>query len=69
MAICSASFVAGFLAYSFSTFGGGYLWHLLAFQESYLSLEVWTNFHEPVISLGACAIMLQVCGEQAETPW
>lgn len=60
--LCSASFVAGFLAYSFVTFAGGYSWHILAFRESYLSLETWTNFHEPVIVLGVCAITLQVCG-------
>lgn len=55
-----SSFVAGVLAYAFTTFAGGYSWHLVAFLESYKSLKVWTNSDNPIIAFGVGAILLQV---------
>lgn len=56
----AASFAAGVLAYMIATFNGGYLWHLVLFNEMYSSLKPWTRFDDVVIPLGAAAVCLQV---------
>ncbi|CAM9342978.1 unnamed protein product [Ectocarpus sp. 6 AP-2014] len=56
----SPSFAAGVLAYVLATFNGGYLWHLVLFNDMYLSLKVWTRFPEDIgLQLGASAVLLQ----------
>lgn len=58
----STSFAAGVLAYMIATFNGGYLWHLVLFNEMYASLKTWTRFDDVVVPLGASAVFLQVRG-------
>lgn len=59
----STSFAAGVLAYMLATFNGGFLWHLVLFNDMYLSLKVWTRFPENIgLELGASAVLLQVRG-------
>ncbi|CAN0514462.1 unnamed protein product [Ectocarpus sp. 8 AP-2014] len=56
----STSLAAGVLAYMLATFNGGYLWHLVLFNDMYLSLKVWTRFPEDIgLQLGASAVLLQ----------
>lgn len=50
-----------------ATFNGGYLWHILLFQDMYASLKTWTRFDDVVLPLGAAAIGLQVRERQRES--
>lgn len=59
-------FIAGVLAYMLATFNGGYVWHLVLFNEMYLSLKTWSRFDDVVVPLGAGAIFLQVREGQRE---
>lgn len=54
-------FIAGVLAYMIATFNGGYVWHLVLFNEMYLALKTWSRFDDVVIPMGAAAIFIQVC--------
>lgn len=56
----NASFAAGMLAYMLATFNGGYVWHLVLFNEQYLSLKTWSRFDDPLMPFGVAAIGLQV---------
>lgn len=53
-------FAAGVLAYMIATFNGGYLWHVVLFNDMYLSLKTWNRFDDVVVPLGAAAICIQV---------
>ena len=53
-------FIAGVLAYMLATFNGGYVWHLVLFNDMYLALKTWNRFDDVIVPLGAGAIFLQV---------
>lgn len=57
---------AGMLAYMIATFNGGYVWHLVLFNDMYLALKTWSRFDDPVLPLGAAAICIQVREGQCE---
>lgn len=56
----SKAFAAGALAYSLATFNGGYLWHIVLFNEQFLKLKTWSRFDDPDASLALVAVVLQV---------
>lgn len=53
-------FAAGALAYMIATFNGGYVWHLVLFNDMYLALKTWTRLDAVVVPLGVAAVCLQV---------
>lgn len=54
------AYAAGALAYSLATFNGGYLWHIVLFNEQFLNLKTWSRFDDPSSSLAMVAVALQV---------
>lgn len=56
----SKAFAAGALAYTLATFNGGYLWHIVLFNEQFLNLKTWSRFDDPDASLALVAVLLQV---------
>eukprot|EP00904_Undaria_pinnatifida_P008584 jgi/Undpi1/4856/HiC_scaffold_19.g08209.m1 len=53
------AYAAGALAYSLATFNGGYLWHIVLFNEQFLNLKTWSRFDDPSSSLAMVAVALQ----------
>lgn len=41
------------------TFSGAYFWHLVLFEATYRELGIWTRIDDPIMPLGALAVLIQ----------
>lgn len=52
-------FAVAWVGYVLATFAGGFVWHLLLFEQTYVELGIFTRIEDPVIPLGVSAMVIQ----------